>query len=74
MEPADIMKITISVEEVQKILPEGTAEGLVPTYLATHIRGRKLTPAQAQAALVLAWNELLSKAHFSFQDLEPQSD
>ena len=45
MEPADIMKITISVEEAQKILPEGTAEGLVPTYLATHIRGRKLTPA-----------------------------
>lgn len=74
MEPADIMKITMSVEDAQKILPDGTPEGIVPTCISTHIRGKKLTPAQAQAALVLAWNELLSKARFTFQDLDPGSD
>lgn len=41
MEPADIMKITMSVEDAQKILPDGTPEGIVPTCISTHIRGKK---------------------------------
>lgn len=70
MEPADYMKITMSVEEAQKILPNGTMDRVRADNIATSIQCGNFTPAQAQAALVLAWNRILSHARFSLQDMD----
>lgn len=68
MEPADYMKITMSVAEAQKLLQPFTPERVVADSIATAIRGKKLTPIQAQAALVLAWNDLLYRTQFDLKD------
>jgi len=58
------------VKDARQLLPEGSKRKVVADNIATSIRGRNLTPAQAQAALVLAWNDLLSRAQFSFRDFD----
>lgn len=68
MEPADIYPCKMSVAEARKILPKLTYERAVAGDIATKIRGRKLNPLQAQAALVLAWNDLLARTEFSLDD------
>lgn len=68
MEPADYMKITMSVAEAKELLQPFTPERCVADSIATAIRGKKLTPIQAQAALVLAWNDLLYRTQFGISD------
>lgn len=68
MEPADIMKITMSVADAKEILQPFTAERVAADNIATTIRGKRLTPMQAQAALVLAWNDLLYRTEFDLKD------
>ena len=69
MEPADIMKIGMSVEEAKSVLsqlPEDSRFRNIPEQLSVKILFNKPTPAQAQAALVLAWNHLLKNSAISF--------
>lgn len=69
MEPADIFKCNMSVAEARKVLPKLTYERAVARDLATTIRERKLTPVQAQVALVLAWNDLLVRTNSLMSDV-----
>ena len=57
MEPADVMKIGMSVDEAKEpfsALPEDNRPRMAPEQIATIILFNNPTPAQAQAALVLA--------------------
>lgn len=68
MEPADYLKITMSVADAKELLQPFTSERVTADNIATTIRGKKLTPMQAQAALVLAWNDLLYRTEFDLKD------
>ena len=73
MEPADIMKIGMSVDEAKEAfsaLPEDNRLRMAPEQIATIILFNKPTPAQAQAALVLAWNHLLRNSALSFHPFD----
>ena len=48
--------------------PEDSGKRLIGDHLATLILGNHLTPAQAQAVLVLAWNKVLNIAKLTFPD------
>ena len=69
MEPANIMKMEMTVEGAKAQLeqfPEGSRKRLLGDSFATLILGNHFTPAQAQAALVLAWNKVLNTAELTF--------
>ena len=73
MEPADIMKIGMSVEEAKSVLsqlPEGSRFRSIPEQLSIKILLHKPTPVQAQAALVLAWNHLLRNSDIRFHPFD----
>ena len=73
MEPADIMKIGMSVEEAKSVLsqlPEDSRFRNIPEQLSVKILLHKPTPAQAQAALVLAWNHLLRNSDLRFHPFD----
>ena len=70
MEPADIMKIGMSVDEAKEAfsaLPEDNRLRMAPEQIATIILFNNPTPAQAQAALVLAWNEILERSKLTYR-------
>lgn len=62
MEPADIIRIDMSTKQADEIL-YGNRETIefrkIAMEFASQILAYKPTPAQAQATLVLAWNEML---------------
>ena len=69
MEQADILKISMTVEEARAQiaqLPENHRGRLAGRNLATSILALGLTPAQAQATLVLAWNRVLDESRLAF--------
>ena len=71
MEPADIMKIGMSVDEAKEAfsaLPEDNRLRMAPEQIATIILFNNPTPAQAQAALVLAWNEILERSRLTYRN------
>ena len=71
MEPADIMKISMNVGQAQEILFGGRESCLLRSAaleFASRLCSMKPTPAQAQAALVLAWNEVLGRSKLSSLD------
>lgn len=73
MEPADMFKITMSVEEARAELehfPEVERAKDVPRRFLSQMQIYKLTPTQAQAALVLAWNDALKLSHCCYPPLE----
>ena len=73
MEPADIMKIGMSVEEAKSVLsqlPEDSRFRNIPEQLSVKILLHKPTPTQAQAALVLAWNHLLRNSDIRFHPFD----
>lgn len=71
MEPADVMKIGMSVDEAKEAfsaLPEDNRLRMAPEQIATIILFNNPTPAQAQAALVLAWNEILERSRLTYRN------
>lgn len=73
MEPADIMKINMSVEDAKAVfsrIPESNRLKMAPEQIATTILFHKPTPAQVQAALVLAWNHLLRNSDLRFHPFD----
>ena len=76
MEPADIMKINMSVAEAKAQLEQLPAHYRLrhaPEDFMIRILAEKPTPAQAQAILVLAWNSILSRSEISFRSLDDKS-
>lgn len=68
MEPADVMKIEMTVEQANHILfgdRRGVSVRTEAMCFATSILANEPTPAQAQAALVLAWNEILERSRLT---------
>ena len=62
MGQADILKISMTVKEAKaqiEQLPEDHHGRCAGDNFATMILALELTPAQAQATLVLAWNRVL---------------
>ena len=70
MEQADIFKITMTVEEARRqleVFPENSLVQCANRDIATRLIAHELTPAQAQAVLVLAWNRVLDYSHATFR-------
>ena len=70
MEPADIIKITMTVDEAKAQLaqlPDNCKLRSAPDDFMIRTLIEKPTPAQAEAALVLAWNAILSRSELSFR-------
>ena len=68
MEPADIMKIEMTVEQANRILFGDRYSISLRTEamdFSSRILANEPTPAQAQAALVLAWNEILERSRLT---------
>lgn len=64
MEPADIMRMTMTVEEAKvqiAQLPEDSRSKNLWDSFAFRLVHEKLTPEQAQAELILAWNGALTR-------------
>ena len=73
MEQADILKISMTVEEARAQLarlPEDHGARQIPNVIAIRALRENLTPAQAQATLVLAWNTILNWSKLSY--VEPE--
>ena len=71
MKSENMIKIEMTVDEAKAQLeqfPEDSGKRLIGDHLATLILGNHLTPAQAQAVLVLAWNKVLNTAKLTFPD------
>ena len=70
MKPADVMKIEMTLEQADEVLCENRTTASIreeAIYFATRILSQEPTPAQAQAALVLAWNEILERSKLTYR-------
>lgn len=69
MEPADIMKMTMTVEEAKAQidqLPEDDRRRFLGENFSAVLLAYNLTPTQIQAQLVLAWNKVLNTSRLSY--------
>jgi hypothetical protein len=70
MEPADILKITMSVMEAEAVINgfdwDDNRRSMGECF-GTSIIGSGLTPIQAQAILVMAWNKVLGSGSLCFE-------
>ena len=76
MEQADILKISMTVAEARAQLaqlPEDHRARQMPDGIAIRASHENLTPAQAQAILVLAWNTILDWSVLSYVEPKDRS-
>lgn len=62
MKPADVLKISMDTSQADEVLFGNVKMRSVALDFASKILMNKPTPAQAQATLVLAWNEVLARS------------